>query len=1192
MVAWTEEQEKAITARNSNLLVAAAAGSGKTAVLVERIIQLIVQDKVDIDRLLIVTFTNAAAGEMRERISASILAQLEKKGEDQEHLRKQLNLLSGASISTLHSFCTDVVRKYFHLIDIDPNFRIGDATETDLMKLEAMEEVFEAEYEQASPLFLGLVEMFGGDKDDKRLQDLVLSTYEFIQSRPYPEQWLAEKVEEFTMDRDDFEQSPWVQTVIQHLKMQLSGAEELFREAKRIAEKPGGPERYREAVIDDLLIVDNLRQALDRGLSAFYDQLQDVKHKSLKPISKDVDQGLKEEALKLRNEGKDILKSIQSSSLTKSPEQYLEDLHALYPFMKHLHRLVVAFTERYQEMKAEKGIVDFNDLEHYALAILGNEAVAQEYRQKFAYIFVDEYQDSNLVQETILDFIKRDDNLFLVGDVKQSIYRFRLADPSLFMEKYETYENEDGALNRRIDLSKNFRSRKEIIDGVNFIFKHIMSRDLGEIDYDERAYLYQGAESKEIENPAVELLLVDKSAELDQIDEELAELEHVEVEARLVASRIKRLVGEKIYDPKLNCYRHIDYKDIVVLLRTTQEWAQIFTETFTAEGIPTYADVNSGYFQAVEVNIFINLLKVIDNKRQDIPLLSVMRSPIGKFDVADLIKIRVHSDSFTYFEAVEQYMADGPDDRLKDKIRRFVSQLTAWKEEARFMPLHEFIWKLMLDTGYYYYAGAMPGGVQRQANLRILLDRARQFQRTSIKGLFNFIKFVDKLKQSSGDLGTAKVLGENDNVVRIMSIHKSKGLEFPVVIVAGLGKQFNLRDTTAPVLFHKDLGLGPKYIDPEVRGYTDTIARIAMQNRIKLESLAEEMRLLYVACTRPKDKLILVGSVSNLGKTAAKWAMSVGPFNLAKGRNYLDWIGTVLMRHRDGLRLRELAGVAWEKEQLWEDASKWVVEIVDRSHIAQEKTGKNVRREEFLEGLEGKKLPNISGEGHAIASRLNWYYPHQEAVRVPSKLSVTQIKRFKARDLEKLGITIPRLVTRPKFVEGKKRFTAIEKGIIVHFVMQHLDLGRVGNVDEINEQVRQMVVRELLKEEEAQVIEIEKILNFFRSDLGRRVLEADKVYREVPFNLVRKACHLIDGLDGCQDDVLVQGVIDLYFQEGDGLVLVDYKTDFITGENREEIVNKYSIQVALYKEALESILGQRVKESYLYLLDSGEAVRL
>jgi len=1190
MVKWTTDQQKAIDARNNNLLVAAAAGSGKTAVLVERIIHLILKDRVNIDQLLIVTFTNAAAGEMRERIGTAILQEMEKKNQHEEHLQQQINLLNKSSISTIHSFCMDVIGRYFHLLDIDPNFRIADSTETAILKMEVMEELLEREYEKADPIFLGLIERFGGSKTDEPLQEIILHLYDFIQSKPYPLTWLTEKVEDFKMSGEQLKESLWYQGLMEQLSIELTGAKKIFEEAWRFTQIPGGPAEYRDILAEDIQLVVDLQDALKKGLFTFYTSIGQVNHRKLSRAAKETDEDLKEEVKGLREQGKKILKEIQESYLFQSPDEFIEDLNQLYPYMLYLANIVAAFQKLYQKKKQERSLVDFNDLEHYALAILENDQAAKEYREKYQYIFIDEYQDSNIVQETILSFIKRERNLFMVGDVKQSIYRFRLADPSLFIEKYQSFATTDAAVNRRIDLKKNFRSRKEIIDGVNYIFRHLMSKAFGEIDYDENAWLYQGAETYPMEDSEIEVHFVEKKPADERLEEELLELEDVEVEAKITAKRIKAWVGKQIYDAKAKRYRSVTYRDMVVLLRTTKNWAQTFTEMLTKEGIPVYADVNEGYFQALEINIFLNLLKIIDNKRQDIPLLSVMRSVIGQFSVEELIEIRTKHPKKSFFEAIEAYIGQ-ESDSLGKKLIYFLKKLESWKAEAKYMQLDDFIWKLFMDTGYYHYVGAMPDGINRQANLRMLIERARQYQKSSIKGLFNFITFIDKLKESSGDMGTAKTLGENQDVVRIMSIHKSKGLEFPVVIVAGLGKPFNLSDANEPVLFHKDLGLGPKYVNPELRQYTDTIAKIVVKKRIRLESLSEEMRILYVALTRAKEKLILIGSIKDLTSSIKGWKTSLSAYHLSKGKHYLDWLGPVLLKHEDGNKLREWAELDWPEGKLEKDPSKWKIYRWSKADIQWEESQGRWSKEDFDEHIK-IKLKDHPSEYNFVEQRLNWRYPYEMATRIPSKLSVTEIKKLSGSKLNSLGMNIPSLVKMPKFMEGKKQFSAIEKGTIMHFVMQHLDLLKVTSKEQIENQIEEMIHMELLKREEAETVESSKILTFFQTNIGRRILKAKDVYREVPFNLVKKAEDVIPNMEHVKDNLLIQGVIDLYFAEDDGWVLVDYKTDYLEPEKKQVMIDRYQVQIELYKEALERITGKSVRESYLYLFHIDQEVRL
>lgn len=1196
MVKWTESQSDAIESRGQNLLISAAAGSGKTAVLVERIIQLLIKDKININTFLIVTFTKAAAGEMRERISKALFKAIEEGAGDEKHLRRQIQLLDSASISTLHSFCIDVVKRHFHLIEIDPIFRIGDEIETSLLKLESLEEVFEEEYEKATEAFLDLVEMYGGNRNDQGLQDLVLNLYNFIQSKPDPRTWLEEKIEDFNISKREFSKTSWGQTLREQLEIELIGALEYFNHALEVALLPGGPGVYEPILEDDIKMTEELLESLQLGLESFYEKLLTLKHKRL-VAAKEADEDLKDRCKDLRENGKKTIKEISEKLLVKSPEEFSQDLNKLHPYMAYLSRLVFLFENRYGDKKREKSILDFNDLEHYALNILNHGEVAEEYRKKYNYIFVDEYQDSNLLQETIVNAIKGRDNVFLVGDVKQSIYRFRLADPSIFIDKYENYGVGEG-LNKRIDLSKNFRSRGEIIEGVNYIFQNIMSKKLGEVEYDHRASLYLGGSFQEIMDPEIELHIIEreKSTEEEEM-EDLDSISNIELEGFWVANRIKELLDKEIFDPKIGAYRKIQYKDIVILLRTTKNWAQSFLEIFISQGIPSYADVNVGYFEAIEVNIFMNLLKLIDNKRQDVPLLSVLRSPIFNFTPEELIEIRGESQGRTYFETIEEYI-EKKDNALKDKLQRSLNKLSKWKEQARYIPIEDFLWKVLMDTKYYYYVGAMPGGIQRQANIKVLLERARQFQETSLKGLFHFIKFVDQLKSSSGDMGTAKTLGENDNVVRIMSVHKSKGLEFPVVILAGLGKEFNLRDSRQSVLFHKDLGLGPNYVDLEKRTYNESIAKIAMKNKIKFENLSEEMRVLYVALTRPKDKLIMVGSVKNILKRIGKWSQSTGVFHLSKGKTYLDWIAPQIIKHKDGKVLRDLGEVDVKEEAYKSHDSKWEVGYhypgdILRTEAIKQKEQKGLKNFLLNFDQEGEEDTSLRDE---IVKPLQWEYKNKAATLLPSKLSVTDIKREGQDSPQSLGIHIPMMTQRPAFMESTGQLTGPEKGTAMHFVLQHLDLNSVENREDIEGQIEDMIIKELIRERDGKSVDVEKLLQFFHSPLGKRMLQANKIYREVPFNLVKGACQAlpqITEVESCKEEILIQGIIDCYFEEEDGFILIDYKTDYYESDRmKNELVKKYKSQIDLYGEALEKILHRSVKEKYLYLFHGNEGVQL
>lgn len=1200
MPKWTKEQQEAIDSRGSNLLVAAAAGSGKTAVLVERILQLIIRDKVSIDKLLVVTFTNAAAGEMRERIGNALAQALEEGQGDPSHLRQQMNLLPSASISTLHSFCIRVIRRYFYVIDLDPGFRIGDETEISLIKLELLEELFEEEYEKADATFFGLIERFSGNKGDDDLRNLVLSIYGFIQSKPEPLKWLKDRVEDFSLPPDQMESSPWCLALRDQLSLEIKGILDSLRDSLRICQLANGPEGYQEAILSDIDQLDKILDLLkNQGLGATIQAYRKISFKRLGRCSKETDEDLKKEAKDIRDRAKKAIGKLGDEVLAYDMESYAAELNELYPFMAYLYRLVDQFDSIFKDQKREKGILDFNDLEHYALRILANDQVASELRQAYSHIFIDEYQDSNIVQETIISRISRDDNLFMVGDVKQSIYRFRLADPTIFLSRYQTFKPGD-KLNKRVDLNKNFRSRPHILDGVNYIFENIMSTDFGEMDYDEDAALYVGGSFEPIEDTSIELNLLenqlneDSSQGLD-LDPTIEDMSNIEAEALYTANRIKDLLEEQIFDRSIGdkgAYRKVEYRDIVILMRSTVSRAPVFQEVLTQNSIPVFADVNTGYFDALEIKTIVNLLKLIDNKRQDIPLLSVLRSPIAGFDVKDLIEIRTETREKTFYEAILAYI-EANENGLAKQLRAFLDRIDEWQECARYMPMEDFLWKLYLDSGYYYYVGAMPGGLQRQANLRLLLDRAGQFQQTSIKGLFRFIHFIDKLRASSGDMTVAKALGENENVVRIMSIHKSKGLEYPICIVAGLGQRFNMRGSNAAFLIHKDLGLGPKYTNPETRQTFDTIAKSAIKQASRLEGLAEEMRILYVAMTRPKDRLILIGSVSSLESAVAKWANRISPYSLSRGSCFLDWICPVLMRHKDGKGLADLvAGSGLLEDETLKGAdgpSSFKINIYNRTHLSAKARDLARQRDELSDLLFN---PSIEEGPYSklIEDRFSYSYPYMPASSLPSKLTVTEIKKI---NTHASLYNLPSLVNKPSFIESKKQFTAAELGSIVHFVMQHLDLSRVASEEEIRQQLEEMTALELITPEQARATDIKIITNFYKSQTGKRMLAANRIWRELPFNYKKDAREVIKGLSIEGEYLLIQGVIDCCFIEDGKWILVDYKTDWIADEaDIDRVVNNYRVQLDLYAEALEKLTNRPVGEKILYLLNINRAVHI
>lgn len=1216
---WTEEQQKAIETRKCNLLIAAAAGSGKTAVLVERIIRIITNEEspVDIDRLLVVTFTSAAASEMRERIASAITKALEK-SPNSRNLQKQLTLLSRANITTMHSFCLDVIKNNFHIIDLDPAFRILDETEGMLLRSEVLEELFEDKYENDDKEFLDLVEAYSDSKSDDKLKDIVLDLYKFSMSGPWPQRWLRDKSEEFNISTiEELDKSSWMKVFIENLVIELQGLISMEEKALELCGETSGLEPYIDTFRDDITMLQMIYEHLGTGVENIYNRLSSASFSKLKTVRKAnvSDENVQSRVKAIRDDVKKKINKLRDEIFSMTPDEMLHSVKASYPYMKTLSNLVIEFQDKFSNAKKERGALDFNDLEHLCLKILTSEnsGVADNFKEYFDEVLVDEYQDSNAVQEAIIDLVSRkysdNPNVFMVGDVKQSIYRFRQAKPELFLEKYNTYSKEQGK-NIKIQLYKNFRSRDEVIKGVNYIFKEIMSRVVGELEYTDEEALNLGASYSKAEDDnyvvggKIELNILDKSTEVEEeilIDEE-EDLGAINLEARIVANRIKELLSNKdgkvfkVLDKGTGEYRPVTYKDIVILLRATKNWSEVFLDELGAEGIPVYADTGSGYFESIEIRTIMSLLKVIDNPMQDIPLIALLRSPIMSFSAEDLTNIRLVDKDKYFYENIISISNEEFDceKELVEKCNIFLERLNVWRKKSIYTPIDEFIWYLYTDTAYYGYVGAMPNGVLRQANLRILFQRAKQYEQTSFKGLFNFINFINKLRKSSGDMGSAKVLGENEDVVRIMSIHKSKGLEFPVVFVCGSGKQFNLMDLNNNILYHEELGFGPELVDLDKRVSYPTLPKEAIKQRIRLETLSEEVRILYVAFTRAKEKLIITGAVNGLEKWITKCCNAAAldkdiilPSEVLKGKSYLDWISMSICKHRDGESLRELVGA--NDISIKDDLSTWSVKTWTKSDLIVDKKNSDVD-----EINEENLLINFdcSSVDKEIERRLDFRYKFRESTLIKSNFSVSELKK---KNFEQVPIIDTEELfkedicnIKPKFLQEERGLTAAEKGTAIHFVMQKVDLSRVNTVEEIKEQLKEFVDMELLSKEEYKVISPYKIKKFFVSKLGERMLRAynrgDRVYRELPF-YTEIDVHRIDPdlpkeVEG--DKVRLQGVIDSFFYEEDEVILLDYKTDYVEQGNEEELINKYKMQIQYYKEALEKITKTKIKECYLY----------
>jgi len=1191
MSQWTVNQLRAITARDNNLLVSAGAGAGKTAVLVERIIGRILdaQQPVDVDRLLVVTFTNAAAAEMRERVGSALLARLRTEPAN-VYLHKQVALLGKANITTLHSFCLDLMRQHFYRLGLDPGFRVADETETDLIKADVLEDLLEEHYTKLEDAFLSLVEGFGGRNDDSGLRKLILSVAEYALSQPDPLEWLHRVNNEFCLGEQSIHERLWYQEIQDDLKMSIGFARDYILKAINMAEQAQVPAEYIDVLYTDLESVDRLACGLGCPWDELKDQLVLLRFSRL-PSKKGGDSELRESAKSHRDAAKKILEGLQKSYGGQTEAQILEGIKDAASQVNMLCNLVQSYFELYSRAKQAKGIVDFSDLEHMALQLLEQKGqlslVAQELQDRFVEVLVDEYQDVNGVQEKILSLVSRATNRFMVGDIKQSIYGFRLAEPGVFRHKEEQYFL-DSSMGECIHLSDNFRSRPAVLNAVNFLFRQLMSRSgVGGVDYGVSAQLRPGAlypDHVRAATPEVEIGLIDRGV-IDEEEEE--DLSVTSREARLIGKKIADLVQGKaldIWDKAAQRYRSVEYRDIVILLRATTGRAEAFVDVFNQLGIPVYADTNSGYFAAIEVMNMLNLLRVIDNPHQDIPLTGVLRSPILGFTGEELAQVRLSAPEADIWDAV--LAASLLENELGKRLLDFIAKVKKWRKLVRRGGLPELIWEIYEDTGYFLYVGALPGGQSRQANLRALYHRACQYESTSFRGLFRFLRFIERLQEHNGDLGTAKTLGENEDVVRIMSIHKSKGLEFPVVFVAGLGNKFNLRDLHDPILIHKEYGLGPLVVDLEARCLYPTLPRLAIKRRLLNENLSEELRVLYVALTRAREKLYLIGAIRDRDKAIAKWqeaALDVHsdlllPWQMVSAKCYLDWLGPACYRH---ITLNN------DSPYLDPDGAQFCpMQVNDLS------SGKPDLA--VLDQLESvAMLKPLPGHGYEeiLQNRFSWAYPHIAATGTPVKMSVSELKRKLALETDKDAApyftTLPR---RPVFARGSRELTAAERGTAMHMVMQHVDLTRPVSVDVLAGLVENMQRRFLLTPREAAELDLTSIERFFKGGLGMRLMRSPKVWRELPFGLRIAANEIHSGVEN--EYLFIQGVIDCLFEENGKIVLLDFKNDYVGEQGVDMIADRYRTQISMYARAIRELLKREVSEAYLYLFTVATPIRI
>lgn len=1212
---YTKEQEQVITARNCNLLVSAAAGSGKTAVLTERIVRMVSDPKapVDIDRLLIVTFTNAAAAEMRERISTALGKRLEAEP-DNEHLQRQLTLLHNAQITTIDSFCLFIIRNNFNDIGLDPGFRVADEGELKLLRGEAMAELMEQCFEEGDEDFLNALESLNQNGDERTLMEYIERLYDFARSYPFPQRWLREAGRQSTdctgekAGRQGAEQN-WLAFVKEDIRQTLSGCIGQLEAALRVCEQPEGPYMYAPTLEAER---DMLEKVMQQGSAEAFAALSFGRLPSKKDESVSVQ--LREQVKGLRSGVKDAVEKLGKRYFFIPFEQAMAEMQVSSAMVRTLTELALDFDRRLTEKKQEKNVLDFGDMEHYALQILLEEAedgsyrpskTARDYRSYFHEIMIDEYQDSNLVQEYLLQSISGEAegryNRFMVGDVKQSIYRFRLARPEIFMEKYERYQTIGQADTQhkecRISLHQNFRSRREVTDSVNHVFSRIMGKELGGIIYDEEAALYPSAVYPEYENAGAELLLLAEDAEKT--------VKKAEQEAVLIAERIRRLKETYLVtDQASGDLRPVRYGDIAILLRSGSGFDETLKEVLKQYGIPAHLTASSGYFSSEEIRTTLHFLRILDNPLQDIPLFGVLRSPFGSFTENDIARLRALCPEGKLYEALQlccgesEDMAGGGaipdgekaqlmDQELLEKGKRMLDLICRYRKKVPYEPVRTLLREFLAETGYMQHMTAFPGGEKRRANLEMLLLKAADFEKTGSHGLFAFIRYMEQLEKYEVDYGEAGIVDEHADVVRIMSIHKSKGLEFPVCIIAGLAKRFNTKDQSRSLLMDVDFGIGCEYVDTKRRLRRTTLRRNVLARKQQLDALGEELRILYVAMTRAREKLIMTATLPDPEKklTALGLELTDGMWRQTSGKSSFLTLSTA------GSLLDFLLPV-WES-----------IRVIQPQELAADEVEATVRekwRRQRL--LEYTKEAYVEEWMQTFQERFAYQYPWDNLAQLYTKTTVSELKIEKMTEVSENALSMFDTYSKeayvPRFCSEEQKQSGSRRGSAFHRVMELLDFANLPETQSVkeltawvNERMQGFLADGRLSEEEHACIQPQKLAVFLCSDEARRMKAAARqglLHKEQPF-ILGLAADQVKPEFPAQETVLIQGIIDVYWEEADGLVVLDYKTDRVNTAN--ELTERYQAQLDYYSEALERITGKGVKEKLLYSFRLDETIK-
>lgn len=1211
-MAWTNEQQAAIDSRGQTLLLSAAAGSGKTAVLVERIIRRLLDKEypIDITELLVVTFTKAAAAEMRDRIGTALMKALSETKDSR--VERQLALLPSAQISTLHAFCQHVIRKYFYTIDLDPAFSIAGEEELNLLRRQVLEDVFLSYYEddEKASILYPLADMFGSDRGDDILMDTVSRMYTYARSLAWPEHWLKEAARAYDVAPDAvIDDMVWAGPI-------KDAVRRILEEDARLYDGVLYHLRQREAFAPacDTFVAEQaaLRQAAQarswNDLSRFVRAIDFPRLKSLRKLSDD-DKAVWERCKKVRDDvKKDVIKTLQAVYFSATPEEWLDGMRAMKPIMDGLVTLTLDFAKAYGAAKKEKGWIDFSDLEHFCLQILlapdaspehpVPSAAAEELRSQYEEVFIDEYQDTNGVQELITRLVSGEDNRFMVGDIKQSIYRFRLADPTLFLEKYQSFSRDEKAVQRCIDLGRNFRSVPVVLDAVNAVFSRAMTAEAAGMDYGEREKLYAGRQAPDDERwigGPVEVDIVPTPSDEEDDDGSTA----FEKECRFIAGRIGELLASgRMAARKDGTLEPLSYRHIVVLLRSMAGKADVLIQALQEGGIPSYAEQSGGYFAAVEVQVMLALLRCIDNPEQDLAIAAVLRSPLVGLDETALAGVRLAGDG-TLWQNLPAFVASLPDGvDEKEDLQQFMAAFDSWRTYSRRHGVAELLQRLYDDTAYVDFVGAMPGGDVRQANLKALYDRARQYEEAGFRGLFRYLQLMDKMKEDGLDLAPAKVVSEKEDVVRIMSIHKSKGLEFPVVFVADMGKAFNRRDTQDQILFHNRLGIGLKQYDPEWRMSYPTLIWSGIAAQLRWEGTAEEERILYVAMTRARDQLILTGHSSHIDRDWQRWTSRLNP---AQAKSYFDWVMPAALAPFGAKADADYArpGAAWQ-DAIWQVR---IARAVPAGTVEEGAYDGEPRLEALRRGdLTGTPVPSWLDE------QLSWQYAYPQAVRTAAKFSVSEVKRryqeLHSDELQdEAALSVPAAAVIPTAPGEDDAFAALppwlageeaavsgaQRGTALHKALQYITPAADQTTATLRREIDAFVRQGLLSREEAKLVYVPVLAAFCQSDIGRRMAESPELHREYPFTVLLAGGDPLPETE-TGEQILIQGVIDCLFREDDAWILVDYKSDRL--ETADAFRSRYAVQLALYKRAVEQITHRPVEETYIYSLHLQQEIRL